>query len=144
VGEIIGGVALLAAGCVVWLARHRLAERELPGTGGGRGRAFTTGATLMAVELPTAFPYFAAIAVIAGLDRSVLVELLLVALFNVVFLAPLLLIAALVHFSSGIRTEAIRSAAGWLNGHWPAIFAWVLWVAGFVLVVLGAVRLDRQ
>src|SRR4051812_39509377 len=85
-GELAGGLVLIGGAAVAWMVRRRLAERRLPGTRTQGHQAFTAGATVMLVELPTAFPYLAAIAAIVGLDRAPAIELALVALFNLVFL----------------------------------------------------------
>jgi cytochrome c biogenesis protein CcdA len=138
VAELAVGAVLIAGAAAVWLIRHRLAERDLPGTRAQPGKALTAGATLMLLELPTAFPYFAAIAAIVGLDTSLWVELLLVCLFNVIFLAPLLVIAIVVRFSSGVRTTVIEPVASWLQLRWPVMLAVALTVLSVVLLVAGA------
>jgi cytochrome c biogenesis protein CcdA len=144
VGEVVGGALLVLAAAVVWLIRRRLAEREIPGTGTQSGKAFTAGATVMAVELPTALPYFAAIAAIVGLDKALPIELGLVALFNVVFLFPLVVIAVVVHSSASVRRSVIAPVAAWLDARWPVIFAAVLAVIGVVVAVIGAVGLGGE
>ena len=64
--ELIAGAVVLTAGTVLWGYRKRLAQRELPAPNPeGKSSAFL-GATITAIELPTAFPYFAAIAAIVG------------------------------------------------------------------------------
>jgi cytochrome c biogenesis protein CcdA len=65
--ELVAGVVLLIAAVALWMGRRRLARRELPGgTSGGRS-ALVAGASIAAIELPTAAPYFA---VIAGIVAS--------------------------------------------------------------------------
>lgn len=142
-GEIVGGVLLVVAAIVVWFVRHRLGERQLPGTRAQPGHAFTAGATVMLVELPTAFPYFAAIAAIVGLDKPLSVQLALVVLFNVIFLGPLVAIAVVVRFSESVRRSVIAPVADWLATRWPVIFAGVLGVIGTVVTVIGAAGLAR-
>src|SRR6478736_189578 len=76
--EIVAGVVLLIGAVVIWAARRRLASAALPGTRAGGRSAFVAGAVLMLAELPTAFPYFGAIAVIVGADLALPSEMLLV------------------------------------------------------------------
>jgi len=141
VGEVLGGILIVAAALIVWLQRKRLAGRELPGTNVGRGRTFTAGATVMLVEFPTALPYFAAIAAVVGLDKPLPVELALVAWFNVVFLWPLFAIAVAVHFSANVRRSVVRPAGDWLRYRWPTVFAVLLAVVGLGVIAVGVVGL---
>src|SRR5579884_826110 len=83
--EIIAGVAMLVVAAALWLGRGRLADRELPQVRTERKSSAILGATITAVELPTAFPYFAAIAAIVGSGLSPLKQLVLLVLFNVCF-----------------------------------------------------------
>jgi cytochrome c biogenesis protein CcdA len=64
--ELAAGLALLLAGTVIWNQRHRLAQRKLPSPSPKRKSSIRLGATIIAIELPTAFPYFAAITAILG------------------------------------------------------------------------------
>src|ERR1700759_4651255 len=60
--ETVAGGAMLSAAAVLWGYRERLARTDAPEMN-PRGRSSAIlGATITAVELPTAFPYFAAIA----------------------------------------------------------------------------------
>ncbi len=64
--EVVAGAILIAGGLVLWRYRGRLGRKRLP-TVDPEGRAsWLLGATITAVELPTAFPYFGAIAAIVG------------------------------------------------------------------------------
>ena len=64
--EVLAGVVLLAVAALLWTHRDRLGEKQLP-TFSSQGRAsWLLGATIMAVELPTAFPFFGALAAIEG------------------------------------------------------------------------------
>ena len=140
--ELGGGAALCAGAIAVWLLRARLAERDLPGARTGSRTAFAAGATLMLVELPTAVPYFAAIAAIVALDPADPEALLLVAVFNLIFLAPLFAIAVLVHFSTRVRGR-LQPVARWLGSHWPHVFASLLALVGMALVAIGVNGLVR-
>ena len=91
--EVVAGAAIVIAGVLLWFHRTRLGEREPPDiSGGGRG-TWLLGATITIVELPTAFPYFAAIVAILGEDLSAPPEILLLLLFNVMYVLPIIVIA---------------------------------------------------
>jgi hypothetical protein len=64
------------------------------------------GAGIILAELPTAFPYFAALAAIVGSTANLAGQLELVALFNVAFILPLLVIIG-VRAVAGPRADAV-------------------------------------
>ena len=64
--ETIAGVVMLIAAAVLWRRRKSLARHELPSPSAEGKSSLLLGMTISAVELPTAFPYFAAIAAIVG------------------------------------------------------------------------------
>jgi cytochrome c biogenesis protein CcdA len=105
---------------------------------------FLLGAGIIAVELPTAFPYFAAIAAIVGSRRSIPEQTLLIVIFNLTFIAPLgaiLLLRAL----AGARGERIleqfrRSLERRLGILLPAI----VFLIAIVLLALGGIGLFRS
>lgn len=143
--EVGGGALLLAIALIVWLARGRLAELAAPGARRrGRGSAFAAGAAVMLAELPTAFPYFGAIAVIVGSGAALGVQLLMLLIFNLLFVAPLVAIAIVVATSSRTRKALLEPAAGWLARRWPTIFATLALALGALLVVSGAIGLAHD
>src|SRR2546423_7215514 len=89
IGEIVAGVLLIIAAMFVWRSRERIARRGLPQARHGRSSVLL-GAGIAVLELPTAFPYFAAIAAILGAGVSVLHEFVLLLIFNVCFVLPLI------------------------------------------------------
>ena len=91
--ELVAGIILLSAAVALWVGRRSLARRELPIRSGGGGSALIAGASIAAVELPTAVPYFAVIAGIVASSASLPQEIGLLALYNVAFVLPLLAIA---------------------------------------------------
>jgi cytochrome c biogenesis protein CcdA len=141
IAEIAGGGVLLGLGVAAWLSRGRLA-RDLTSdrdgrTGAGVPSALGLGAGIMALELPTAVPYFAAVAAILGAHVATTGQVILVGLYNVAFVLPLMLII-------GVRVWAGHEAAGilermhqWLGRHAGAILASVLAAAGAGLLGLG-------
>ena len=89
------GLATLVFAVVLWLTRSQIARRLMREQRRFRGSPFLLGVTIMAIELLTAFPAFAAIAAIVASGRGPLTEVLLLVLFNVAFVVPLLGILAL-------------------------------------------------
>ena len=78
------------------------------------------GASITAVELPTAFPYFAAIAAIVGAGLGPARELVLLFLFNVCFVLPLLAIIATLTFAGPIAPSGLLATGrAFLERHWP-------------------------
>lgn len=135
--EVIAGVAMLTAAVFLWAYRDRLGHREPrePRTGGKSGAWL--GATIIAVELPTAFPYFAAIAAIVGSGLGIARQIILLFLFNVCFVAPLLAILATLTFAGA---DAQRRLIAWrvkLEAHWPAVLAVLALLAGIFVTLLG-------
>jgi cytochrome c biogenesis protein CcdA len=66
--------------------------------GGGGRSTFITGASIAAVELLTAAPYFAVIAGITASKTSISQQIALLALYNVCFVLPLPAIVAALLF----------------------------------------------
>ena len=141
IAQLAGGVVLIGLGVAAWLGRRRLA-RDLTSDRDGRAgagvlSALALGAGIMAVELPTAVPYFAAVAAILGAHVGITAQVILVCIYNVAFVLPLLVVIA-------VRAWAGREAAGalvrmrrWLERRAGAILASVLGPAGAGLIGLG-------
>ncbi len=136
---------MLTAGMVVWGYRKRLAQRELPAPNPeGKSSAFL-GATITAIELPTAFPYFAAIAAIVGSGLNVAQQTLLLVVFNVCFVLPLIAIEAVIVFAPGNKAEELLGRGRrWLEARWPAVLAILALVAGVFVMFLGISGLAGQ
>ena len=83
------------------------------------GSSGLMGAGIAGLELLTAFPYFAAIAMIVGSGVSNTAKLSLLILYCVVYTLPLIAIAVLFTVM-GTRAERIlRPVGDWLFAHWP-------------------------
>jgi hypothetical protein len=96
------------------------------------------------VELPTAIPYFAVIAAIVESERSRLEELLLLLLFNVVFVAPLvaiLVVRLLASDNAVARLERLRAA---VHARMAILIPAAVALVGVVLIVVGAVGLAQD
>ncbi len=136
--EIVAGVVVLAGGVVLLLRRHRLTDRQLPQPKPGRtNSAFLLGAGIMAVELPTAFPYFAVVAAVVGSGLNIGGRILLIVIFNVCFVLPLLGILATVVFAGDQAGPILIRGRNFLQRRWPILLAILALVAGVFVTVLG-------
>jgi cytochrome c biogenesis protein CcdA len=136
--EVAGGLILLIAAVVLWRLRHRSIGSEPAPGGKASGRSsLLLGGSIMAIELPTALPYFAALAVIIGSGRGLASQVILVAAYNVLFVLPLLLIVG-AHILAPRRTErALGPVGAWLRTNALAALAVLAAIAGVVLLTLG-------
>ncbi len=136
--EIVAGVAMLTAAAFLWGYRHRLRAREVISAPRRRGRSSAVlGATITAVEFPTAFPYFAAITAIVGSGQPVLRQIVLILIFNVLFITPLLGMIAILTFAGKDAYRVLSAGREWLERHWPVVLAGVALLAGIFVVLLG-------
>ena len=106
---------------------------------GGGGSALVAGASIAAVELPTAAPYFAVIAAIVAWapehpadDRACSCSSALA------FVAPLIAIVVVLLVAGERADPALRTFGAWLQRHWPEVLAAVLLLVGVGLTVAGA------
>ena len=136
------GLVLVLGGALVWFRRHKLAAA---GLGADRlkshGSAAVIGAGIAGVELLTAFPYFAAIAMIVGSGVSLPSKVSLIVLYCIVYMLPL--IAMVVVFAVlGERAERLlRPAGDWLMGHWPLIVGPLTAAIGAAVFAFGIYEL---
>lgn len=139
--EVAVGVAMVAVAGMLWRHRRRLAERKPPDFDPHGRSGWVLGASITAVELPTAFPYFAALAAIVGADVDVIRALILLFLFNLCFVLPLLAIVATLTFAPDRSDRLIVTGRDFLQRHWPAVLATVALIAGLFVVALGVTGL---
>jgi cytochrome c biogenesis protein CcdA len=135
--EIAVGAALIAGAALLWRYRARLADRDPPDFDPHGRSSWVLGASITAVELPTAFPYFAAIAAIIGSGLGPARELVLMLLFNVCFILPLLAIVATLTFAPNRADRLLATGRDFLQRHWPAVLAGLALLAGVFVVALG-------
>jgi cytochrome c biogenesis protein CcdA len=122
---------------VLWRFRERLSRRQIK-TLSPEGRSSAAlGATIMAVELPTAFPYFAAIAAIVGSGFDPVRQLILLVLFNICFVLPLLGILGTLTFGRERAAPMLTGARQRLEARWPAVLAILALLAGVFVILLG-------
>jgi cytochrome c biogenesis protein CcdA len=133
------GVGLLVVAVVLWLERKRVARRLSGNQGRADRSSFLVGVGIMAAELPTAFPFFAAIAAILASGKSVAMQIGALALYCVAFVVPLLAILAirLLARERGIRwLERLRAD---LDKRLAVVLPALVLVAAIILVALGAI-----
>jgi cytochrome c biogenesis protein CcdA len=135
--EVAVGVAMIAAAALLWRHRSQLARRDPPDFDPQGKSSWVLGASITAVELPTAFPYFAAIAAIVGSGLGPARDLFLLVLFNVCFVSPLLAILGVLTFAGEKADQVLADARNFLQRHWPAVLAGLALVAGLFVVTLG-------
>jgi cytochrome c biogenesis protein CcdA len=138
--ELFLGLALLPLAGVLWLRRVRVADRIARSQERVDRSAFLLGAGIMAAELLTAFPYFAAIAAIAASRTSVVTEIGLLGVFNLVFVAPLLAVTA-VRLLAGERGRGILTR--WradLGGRLAIALPPLVAAVAVALIIWGAVN----
>jgi cytochrome c biogenesis protein CcdA len=135
--EIIVGAAMLAASALLWVNRDRLANRETPRFDARGKSSWLLGATITAVELPTAFPYFAVIAAIVGSGLDPVRQVVLLLLFNLCFVLPLLGIIATLAFAGSHAVRLLTIGRDLLERYWPQVLAGLAFLAGLFIVLLG-------
>ncbi|HET9718850.1 MAG TPA: GAP family protein [Solirubrobacteraceae bacterium] len=136
--ETVAGAVVLAVGIVLMVRRHRMSDRQLPQPKAGGGRsAFVLGATIMLVEIPTAFPYFAVIAAVVGSGLGLGTRLLLIVIYNLCFVAPLLAILLTVVIAGDRAGPILARGRDFLQRRWPLLLAILAVVAGAFVAVLG-------
>jgi cytochrome c biogenesis protein CcdA len=136
--EVVAGVALLTGAAFLWGYREQLMHRKIPTPNTEGKSSAILGATISAVELPTAFPYFAAIAAIVGSGVGLARQVVLLVLFNIVFVAPLGAIFVTVAFAGERANALLASGRKRLETHWPAALAGLFLLAGVFVILLGA------
>jgi cytochrome c biogenesis protein CcdA len=142
--EIVAGVVLIGAAAMLWRRRGRLAERGLPAPDPTRRSSVLLGVTITAVELPTAFPYFAAIAAILGAGVGPLQQLVLLVVFNFCFVLPLIGIVAVQTFAGEDASGILARWRAFLERRWPVVLAVLIFIVGIVALLFGATGLAAQ
>jgi hypothetical protein len=138
------GVVLVVGGTVVWVRRRSLGS---PGSTSdsehqSHGSPVLLGGGIAGLELLTAFPYFAAIAMIVGSSASDPGKVWLLVLYCVVYTLPLIGIA-IVCVVMGDRAEGVlRPVVEWMFTRWPVIVGPLAAVIGVGLTAYGIVKLS--
>ena len=139
--EVLAGVVMLIFGIVLWQRRQRLARHNLPSPSAGGKSSLLLGITIAGVELPTAFPYFAAIAAIVGSGQGPINQLIALGVYNVIFVLPLILMIVTITFAGDESERILGRARDWLQAHWPVLLSGLALLAGVYVTVLGVTGL---
>jgi cytochrome c biogenesis protein CcdA len=142
--ELLAGGAALPAAAALWHARAHFAARLARTNQKGDRSAWLLGAGIMAVELPTAVPYFAAIAAIVESGHNDATQIVLLLLYNAAFVAPLVLLFVVLALA-GVRGAQIAARARVQLDLWaPRVAPAALVAASVVLITLGVIGLTRD
>ena len=138
------GAALAGGGVVIWWRRDSLAGGEPPEPKerpGGGGSAVLMGSGIAGLELLTAFPYFAAIAMIAGSSEPAGGKVALLILYDLVYVLPLIAITVACLIWGERAARRLQPIADWIAIHWPAVVAPAVSLVGVGLAIYGIARL---
>jgi cytochrome c biogenesis protein CcdA len=149
--ETVAGAALLAAGASLWQRRRHI-QRRAKSSEGEPGRLtakaernpMIVGATIAIVELPTAFPYFAAIAAIVGSGTSITHQIVFVVIYNVCFVLPLLVIVLMLTVVGERTVDILARARRYLQRRWPTVVGAAALIAGVFVITLGVTGLTGR
>ncbi|HJS97414.1 MAG TPA: GAP family protein [Solirubrobacteraceae bacterium] len=135
------GIVMIVGAAVIWIRRNALTGAEPIDERRRYGSPALIGAALAGVEMLTAFPYFAAIALIAGSGVSNAEKLLLLILYCVIYTLPLIGIAVTVAVMGARAERVLRPIGTLLVTHWPIIVAPTTAVIGIAVLAFGIVQL---
>lgn len=138
--ELTLGIALLAVAGFLWTHRDRIWRGPRAPKPGGRGSLFL-GAGIMAVELPTAFPYFAAILAIVGAVHGAAGQAVLIVLYNAIFVAPLVAVVGLAAASGAAQRTRIARLSDLVTRLTPVVVPFGAALIGAALIALGTAGL---
>ena len=140
---VFAGIVLVVGGAVVWIRRSTLVSTKQSDDQPQRHRpAALMGAGIAGVELLTAFPYFAAIAMIVGSGVSDVGKLSLLVLYCVIYTLPLIAIAVVIAIMGERAERILRPAGGWLSAHWPVVVAPLTAAFGIGVLAFGIAQLS--
>jgi cytochrome c biogenesis protein CcdA len=142
--EVLAGVVLLAVAALLWAHRDRLGQKQLPSFSSQGRASWLLGATIMAVELPTAFPFFGALAAIEGSGVDLTRKIFLIFLFVVCFVTPMLAMLGLLTFAGPRAQIELAKLSAFLQRRWPVLLAVAAVVGGLITIGLGATGTYRE
>lgn len=141
--ELAAGVAVVVLAVTLWFLRRRISRALARGSSRQNRKSFMLGAGIMAIELPTALPYFAVLTAVVASRRSAATDAMLILLFNGAFVAPLLATLA-IRSLAGDSSRMLDRLRAKLDRHAGAFLAGLTLVVGAVLVGLGLRGLHRS
>jgi cytochrome c biogenesis protein CcdA len=142
--ELALGAAVVVGSLVVWWAREQIARKVVKYEQRGVRGSVLLGAGIVAVELPTALPYFAVIAAIVAGDQNVLSQIVLLVAFNGLFVAPLLVILAIRALARQRGIDALTTFRRRLHERAAVIIPAVVFLVGAALLLLGSIGIATE
>ena len=139
--EVCLGLGALVFACVLWPMRHRIAHEVIPKKPLGHGSSFVLGAGIALANLPTAFPYFAVIAVIIGSASDPATQATLIVLFNLVVIIPLLAILGISIHPGKHGSNVLGYMRTKLDRWSPTLIPLVVLIFAVALLLLGGIGL---
>jgi cytochrome c biogenesis protein CcdA len=137
------GVLLVCGGVAMWWRRGSLASDPPSSSRESRegGSPVLIGAGIAGLELATAFPYFAAIAMILGASVALSGRVLLLVVYNVIYVAPLIGIVITCAVLGDGAARLVTPVGDWIATRWPFVVAPLTEAAGIALTVYGISQL---
>ena len=136
--ELCVGAASVLVALGLWLERSRIARRVRRDERRVARSPLILGAGIIAVELPTAFPYFAVIAAIVGSGRHVATQIALLVLFNTIFVAPLVAITAARSLMHNRAEPSLARLRDGIDRHAAALLPALVALVAVALLAIGA------
>ncbi len=138
------GLVLVAGGTVVLILRKALSSTgpSPDAAGNAQGSPILLGAGIGGLELLTAFPYFAAIAMIVGSSVSSAYKVFLLVLYCVVYTLPLIGIAAVCVVMGQRAASVLRPVIDFVARRWPIVVGPLAIAVGVGVAAFGIVRLS--
>ena len=140
--EVASGATLLVLAVVFWLTRKRFAPRFVGSGDPVQRTSFLAGAGIMAMELPTALPYFAVVAAVTGSGRTSATQVALILLFNLMFVAPLVAVFVIRLLAAPRAVEALAGARERLEQHAGTLGPGLVLLIALILLAIGIVGLS--
>ena len=138
--EVAAGGLLVWVGVRIWRQRASVAAPDTPETPSRRWSGFPLGVLTTLADLPTATPLFVATALIAQTGAKAWADVGDLALYNVVCISPLLIVALAQRSAAreaGTRTRRSRTLLAWT----PAVVAGFCVAGGAVVGCEGVAAL---
>jgi cytochrome c biogenesis protein CcdA len=142
--ELCVGIALFGLAAVLWLGRSRVARQVTKNQGRVDRSSFVVGMGIVIVELPTAFPYFAAIALMIGSGKDIPIQVGLLLTFNLVFIAPLLAIVIVRSLTGENGREWLERLRAGLDARLGVLLPSFVLAAAVALAALGTVGMIKD
>jgi cytochrome c biogenesis protein CcdA len=137
--ELALGIGLLVLGTVLWLGHEHVARHVSKNQDRMDRSSFLLGAAIMAVELPTAIPYFAAIAALVASGKNLATQISLLTVFNAIFILPLPAILAVRLLARERGQRWLERLRAQLDQRLALLIPALVSVAAVVLIILGTV-----